>query len=267
MLSIKEDDEIDLNNGTVWDEFSAAQLYREQTLAYVRYTLGIETGACLLITNRIILNFASIGAALKAAYTLEQNERVHEEMRFFTDMSEREQQLWLPGAIPSVNDFWRYCLGSSAVTVCLALVEFGCEDMHLPAAFYHDKHVKRLMRCTNTIISDMNNLPLIKKEIQRDAINSLIPILYFHGRDIQMAVHEVVVFIEKEIKALDEAAESLEKRFEETKLRSQVREFVDECNHYTWGNLTWGLEMARHAVERVDGEIVMTLQTASDRTS
>lgn len=41
--------------------------------------------------------------------------------------------------------------------------------------------------------------------------------------------------------------------------KRQVRDFVDGCKHYTTGNLTWSLETDRYDVERVDGEIVMTL--------
>ena len=255
------DDEIDLNDGTMWDEFGAAQIYREQTLAYVRYTLGIDPFLSSQVTNRIILNFAPIGAALKAAYTLEQNKMVYEEMRFFMDMSEREQRLRLSGTIPSIEEFWHYRLGSSAVSVCLAFIEFSCEDMHLPSSFYKDEAVARILRCANTIISATNDLLSIKKEIKRDAIDSLIPIVYCRVGDIQVAVGAVVDFIEKEIRAMDDAAELLQKRYEnaDVDMRRQVAEFIDGCKHYTTGNLTWSLETGRYAVERVDGEIVMTL--------
>ena len=254
------DDEIDLNDGTMWDEFGAAQIYRGQTLAYVRYTLGIDS-ICPEVSNRIILNFAPIGAALKSTYTLEQNKMVYEEMRFFMDMSEREQRLRLSGTIPSIDEFWHYRLGSSAVTVCLALNEFSWENMSLPAEFYADEDVKSIIKYTNTIISATNDLLSIKKEIKRDAIDSLIPIIYYHVGDIQTAVDEVVVFVGEEIKALDAAAERLAQRYEEMDgdMKRQVKEFVDGCKHYTTGNLTWSLGTERYGVERVEGEIVMTL--------
>ncbi|KAL1594623.1 hypothetical protein SLS60_010384 [Paraconiothyrium brasiliense] len=254
------DDEIDLNDGHLWDEFSAAQLYREQTLSYVRYTLGIDASPPA-VTNRIILNFAPIGEACKQVYTLEQNKMVYEEMRFFMEMSEREQRLRLSGTIPSIDEFWHYRLGSSAVTVCLALNEFSWGNMHLPTDFYDDESVKGIIQYTNTIISATNDLLSIKKEIKRDAIDSLIPIIFHHVGDIQMAVDEVVAFIGAEIKNLDRAAEALFERYEgeEEELRRQVRDFVDGCKHYATGNLTWSLETDRYGVERVDGEIIMTL--------
>lgn len=61
--------EIDLSDGAMWDEFGAAQSYREQTIAYVRYSLGIDSERPD-VENPIILNFEPIGSAVKERYTL-----------------------------------------------------------------------------------------------------------------------------------------------------------------------------------------------------
>ena len=39
------------------------------------------------------------------------------------DMTEREQQLRMNGAVPSLKEYWEYRLGSSAVSVTLAVNE------------------------------------------------------------------------------------------------------------------------------------------------
>jgi len=254
------DDEIDLNDGTMWDEFGAAQVYRDETLAYVRYSLGIDE-SCPEVHNRIILNFEPIGAAVKKTYNLEQRKMVYEEMRFFMDMSEHEQRLRLSGTIPSIDEFWRYRIGSSAVSVCLSLNEFSWETMNLPLEFYNIEEVKSIIRYTNTIISATNDLLSIKKEIKRDAIDSLIPIIFYHVGDIQKAVQEVFAFITAEISHMDTAAASLARRYEvaDEDMRRQVKDFVDGCKHYATGNLTWSLETDRYGVDYVAGEIVMTL--------
>jgi hypothetical protein len=133
--------------------------------------------------------------------------------------------------------------------------------MSLPVEFYNDDDAKAICRYTNTIISATNDLLSIKKEIKRDAIDSLVPILFFHLEDIQMAVTEVVAFIAKEINNLDVAAASLFKRYEsaDEDMRRQVEQFVDGCKHYTTGNLTWSLATDRYGVDKVGNEIVMTL--------
>lgn len=61
--------EIDLSDGAMWDRYDAAESYRGQTIAYVRYSLGIDA-VQPIVTNRVILNFEVIGAALRASYSL-----------------------------------------------------------------------------------------------------------------------------------------------------------------------------------------------------
>ncbi|KAF2008694.1 terpenoid synthase [Aaosphaeria arxii CBS 175.79] len=257
------DDEIDLSDGTMWNEFGAAQSYREQTIAYVRYSLGIDVDKPS-IENRIILNFDPIGAAVRGRYTLEQRHMFLKEMEFFMEMSEREQILRLSGGIASMEEFWEYRLGSSAVTVCLALNEFSWDGMDLPLQFYADGDVRALFRHTNTIISAVNDLLSIKKEIKRDAIDSLIPIIYFRTNDIQTAVQQVVAFIENEIKDFDAAAASLIRKYldAEPAIQNHVHKFIDGCKYYSTGNLTWSLETDRYGVDHVEdrsGDIVMIL--------
>lgn len=65
----------------------------------------------------------------------EQRERISHEMEVFMETSEREQRLHLSGSIPSIEAFWDYRLGSSAVFVVLGVNEYvaleprSC-DMH-----------------------------------------------------------------------------------------------------------------------------------------
>jgi hypothetical protein len=257
------DDETDLNNGTMLNEFGAAKAYRDQTLAYVRYCLDIDCSkSSPEVTNRVILNFKPIGVAIMHAYTVEQRRTVYEQIRFLVDMSGQEQHFRLSGTIPSIEEFWRYRLGSSAVTVCIALIEFsGGEGMTLPVEFHNDVDVRSICTYTNKIISATNDLVSLKKEIKKDAIDSLVPILFFHLGDVQMAITEVIAFIATEIKNMDVAVASLSERYESTgdDLRRRVEHFVDGCKHYTTGNLTWSLASDRYGVDKVDGEIVMTL--------
>ena len=55
---------------------------------------------------------------------LEQRERFSREVETFMNASEREQRVRLSGGLPSVEEFWEYRLGSSAVGVCLAVNEY-----------------------------------------------------------------------------------------------------------------------------------------------
>jgi hypothetical protein len=253
------DDEIDLNDSTMWKEFGAAQVYRDQTLAYVRYTLGMDKD-CPEVYHRVIFNFAPIGAALKKHYTLDQREMVYEEIRFFMEMSEHEQRLRLSGTIPSIDEYWHYRLGSSAVNVCVVMNEF-CMGASLPLEFHSDSDMKDLVRYTNTIISATNDLVSVKKEVKRDAIESLVPITFFHVGDMQTAVREVVTFITTEMKNMEEAAASLIRRYEaaDGDKRRLLKDYIDCCKYYVTGNWAWSLKSDRYGINLIDGEIVINL--------
>ena len=44
-------------------------------------------------------------------------------MEIFMDMTEQEQRLRMRGGLPSIEEYWQYRLGSSAVSVTLAVNE------------------------------------------------------------------------------------------------------------------------------------------------
>lgn len=273
------DDKFDQSDGALYADPSAAQAYRNsvrvelhksgqsitnsnQTLTYMRYSLGIDNIALdPAITDLIILNFAPVGDALRKTYTRDQRQRVYDAMVFYINMTELEQDLQLSGAIPSVEEYWKYRPGTSAVFICIAFNEYAWEGMDLPAAFYDDTDVKQIQRCTNTLVAAVNDLLSLKKEMKRGAIHSLVPIYLHNVGDLQTAVEMVVSFIAGEIKAMDDAAQSLFERYEgvDEGLKKQVAQYVDGCKYYLTGNLTWSLETRRYGVERVDGQIVMTL--------
>lgn len=93
------------------------------------------------------------------------------------EMSEEEQRLRLSGTIPSVEGFWEYRLGSSAVCVTLAVNEYvnlirqavdtienakpaadgdsryAWGDMQLPRSIMEDTNMKLVWDRTNIIVS------------------------------------------------------------------------------------------------------------------
>lgn len=257
------DDEIDVSDGIMWNEFGAAQIYREQTIAYIRYSLGIDA-QCPNVQNHIILSFESIGSALREHYSLEKRHMFLKEMIFFMDMSEEEQRLRLSGSIASLDEFWRFRTGSSAVPVCLALNEFSWGGMNLPIEFHTDKDVRALLHHTNTLLAAINDLYSVKKEIKRDAIDSLIPIIFFQVHDIQTAVQQVVTLIENQIKAMDVVAELLSASYSnaDPAIQHQVSQFIDGCKQYVTGGVTWSLKTNRYGLSRFEdasGDVIMTL--------
>ena len=74
------------------------------------------------ISDLLFKTYGKVKQSVDVAFS-EQRERISYEMGIFMDMTEREQRWRMNGAIPSVEEYWDYRLGSSAVTVTLAVNE------------------------------------------------------------------------------------------------------------------------------------------------
>ena len=63
--------EIDMNNGSLWDNFELSNPYRNETRGYIRYCLGLTSHSNLesaKSVNATIQAFETIGTALRKAY-------------------------------------------------------------------------------------------------------------------------------------------------------------------------------------------------------
>lgn len=255
------DDEVDNSDSAIVDDVSAAQIYHDQTTAYVRWTLGLDATKPTGITSPVILCFTPIGEALKNAYDMGQRQRFFEAIEFYMTMVKHEQKLRLSGHIPTIEDFWYFRLGSSGVDLALNVHEYSCEGVRFPDEFWADEDVKKLFRFTNTNLSTVNDLLSVKKEIKDGGLDSLIPIYLYHIGDLTKATNDAVAYLTGEIKGQDETSASLIRRYEsaDEKTRQQVKEFVEACKYYCTGNLTWSLSTGRYGVEIVGNEIVIQL--------
>ncbi|MCJ1436765.1 hypothetical protein MMC27_006147 [Xylographa pallens] len=236
--------EIDLSTGSLWDDVDGAQNYRTETLDYVRLCLGLSYDRdwrSVKPSSPIIRGFEVIGKALRSAYDVEHRERFSQEMKVFVEMSEREQRVRLNGVLPSVEEFWGYRLGSSAVGVCLAALEFTYDDMQLPASIMHNADMELLWDQTNIIISTVNDLLSLKKEMACGSIQSLLPILYVKLGSIQAAVDQATKLLIASVRVFEEVAQRLvEPQGSSTaKSNPKIRAFIDGCRFYCTGNLSW----------------------------
>ena len=129
--------------------FEAMQSFRFRTSKYIRQSLGFASAEDKLSlgppeTNLLITSFGIVGEALMSSYTpgkdcniyftesrwqrltaqQEQRGRLLEHIEFFLKMSTTEQHVALGDSLPSLEEYLRRRMGTSAVRVCLALTEW-----------------------------------------------------------------------------------------------------------------------------------------------
>ncbi len=140
--------EIDMDNGSLWDNVELSDPYRGETREFVRYCLGLTSNSSVHAVkpvNATVRAFETVGIAIREAYNygqstpgslnlpfdkrdfdklvVDQRKRFMDHMEHFLDMSRREQILQLQGTLPSLEEYWSYRLGTSAVDVTTAVNE------------------------------------------------------------------------------------------------------------------------------------------------
>ena len=163
------------------------------------------------------------------------------ELAFFMQKSEVEQRLRLQSQMVTIEDFWDFRLGTSAVRVVLCFNEYSNESI-LPTHIMQDRDMAALWDLTNANICNVNDLLSVKKEVERGATESLIPILYATRQDAQAVADEVMTSVNRSIMDFDTVAAGMIDRLSEEEDPQLVRalvKFVEGCRYYCTGNLNW----------------------------
>lgn len=263
--------EIDTADGKFFDDVELATKYREDTLRFVKSRLGLPDSADTFTTgNQIIDSFADIGEALKKSCSVgmsvlskqppipsefdrlhsflqlilstEQRKRFVAELSYFIEKSKVEQSLRLAGHIISLEEFWAFRLGTSAVGFVLCLNEY-CNEIELPASIMQSPEMEQLWNLTNFNICMVNDLLSIRKEIEHGSAESLVPILYATRRNVQAVADELMNSIKITITDFDSTAAQLLKRRsgekEGTIDAKDIERFIEGCRYYCTGNVSW----------------------------
>jgi len=260
------DDEIDEPTGAFSTDFAGAQAYRERTLRFVGHCLGLNDTSssssgedkhegALRPQNEIVQSFDVIGAALRASYNWSQCQRFHDEMARFMAASEDEQAGRLTGHIPSLDEYWRFRLGTSAVYIGSAAGEYSISSCIPDTLMRSDAAMQAIWDETNVIISITNDLLSLRKEMQLDCIDSIVPLLFASTGDVQRAISEAVGSLRAARERFDKAAEELmARRYEDEEIRSQVEQFIEVQRSNCVGNLVWSLETLRYKMGELTSE-------------
>jgi hypothetical protein len=197
-------------------------------------------GDALRPQNEIVQSFDVIGSALRASYNRNQCQRFHDEMARFMAASEDEQAGRLTGHIPSLDEYWRFRLGTSAVYIGSAAGEYSISSRIPDTLMRSDAAMQAIWDETNVIISITNDLLSLRKEMQLDCIDSIVPLVFASTGDVQRAVSEAVGALRAARERFDAAAdELLARRYEDEEIRSQVDQFIEVQRSNCVGNLVW----------------------------
>lgn len=234
------DDEIDEPTGQYSEDFDGAQTYRERTLRFVGTCLGLlSVEPDLRPQNQIVQSFDVIGSALRVFYDVNQCQRFYDEIARFMVASEVEQRARLRGEIPTLGEYWKFRLGTSAVYIGSAVGEYSMSSQ-IPSEVMNCDSMQALWDETNVIISITNDLLSLRKEMKLGCIDSIVPLTFASTNDVQQAISESVASLRVSKERLDRAAAALLKgRDEEDEIHEQLQRFIQVQKSNCVGNLVW----------------------------
>ncbi|KAI4222973.1 MAG: hypothetical protein LQ349_007522 [Xanthoria aureola] len=161
------DDELDSAEfGSLVVDPTRATAYRAETLDFAEKCLVADRQPGTLGTpiNAIVESFKPVGEAISKSCSAHQVETFRKELRFFIEMTEVEQQVQMSKRLPSIDEYNQRRMGSSAVRVCLAVTEY-CYGNEIPPSVIEDEDMETIWNETNVIVSTMNDLLSLRKEI------------------------------------------------------------------------------------------------------
>ncbi|KAI0856987.1 terpenoid synthase [Xylaria cubensis] len=243
------DDETDsLEFSSLNGDMESASVFRNQTVEYIREIMNQDKhGRSSTITqNRIIRSFKPIGDAICSSSNKLQSQTFLEELIFFIKMCEEEQKVQMNGRFPSVEEYLQRRMGSSAVGVCLAITEYAT-GATLPEEIMRDDSMKILWHETNMIISTVNDILSVKKEIGQSQPDTLIPLLFAKFNSMQAAIDEAVLIVSNSIDRFQRAESDVLSRYAtcpniERVIQDHINAYKSACT----ANINWSLVSGRY---------------------
>ncbi|KAI1119885.1 terpenoid synthase [Nemania abortiva] len=247
------DDEIDsFEFSSLTGDLSSAKAFREGTMHYVRDQLTAKNpeNPEAVTNSRLISGFSPVGAALCKSYNNGQINKFLEELEFFIKMCEEEHRTQATGRLPTVEEYMQRRMGSSAVRLCLALSDYAT-GVAMPADIMSDDSMQIIWHETNIIISVMNDMLSIKKEIAQSQVDSLIPLLFLRFGSAQAALDEATHIASSSIKRLESAEKDILSRYSTAteEIQEQIRMHIKTCKLACTSNLNWSLISGRYKVQ------------------
>ncbi|RAL64505.1 hypothetical protein DID88_001980 [Monilinia fructigena] len=242
------DDELDSEIGKFSNDFDKGQDYRSDTRTYLYHCLSIgKVDPGDEPSNAIIRSFKVIGDAICEVYTEAQRQILLEELLFFMDCSEIEQRVRLSEKLPTVEEYWRCRMGTSAVGVTTAMNEFAIGSE--VSTMMINTSMKALWDYTNEIVWLVNDILSIKKELEQNTVDSLIPLLYIDAGSAQAAIDSAVASLHVVVNGFDKLANDLIDQYRSDEItQAALQRFLDACRHNCTGNLNWSLQTQRYGI-------------------
>lgn len=123
----------------------------------------------------------------------------------------------------------------------------------------YDKDTVRLREAANCIVSVMNDVFSLRRELMFPFYNNAVAVLYHEHQDLQKALDETYKIVVDSIADMNASFESLVRRYPDR--RADLELYVKGARTMCWGNMEWSRRITRYrlGVNTFDGTTEITI--------
>ncbi|KAK4034594.1 isoprenoid synthase domain-containing protein [Parachaetomium inaequale] len=190
----------------------AAEEYCRQSVAFVRYSLGLgEAGIPEpKAPTKVCESFAEVGRRVGEYCGLEDRRVLFGHLREYMEACVTEHRWRLSGKVPSVEEFYSWRLRTSSVDVMLDLCRI-LNRIELPGWILESRELAAMGFGVNTLLILINELFSLKKELKDSAFGNLMPItMLASNSSLESATQGVIRDISNCIRDFDNDASAIQ---------------------------------------------------------
>ncbi|EPS43319.1 hypothetical protein H072_2687 [Dactylellina haptotyla CBS 200.50] len=256
------DNEIDSPEfSNISSDLDAGEGFRERTIEHMRKYLAEELPERGVRSEQVemaIASFNPVGEAVGFRLSRLQRKLFLEENIRFVRATGDEQRMELGGRAPSIDDYMQIRMGTSGVAALSALTEYMMQ-VDLGDEIRNDPDIQSIYKENNSIISLVNDIFSLRKELAFPFYCNAVAVLYHEHRSLQTAVDETYRLVATSVLNLEVAAERLFQKYPDR--RNDLEGFVYAAKTMCTGNITWSRMTRRYklGIDRFDGTTSITL--------
>ncbi|KAK1954554.1 terpene synthase family protein [Colletotrichum sublineola] len=155
------------------------------------------------------------------------------------------------GRVPTLEEYLGYREASSCIMQVAVNLEFA-NGISLPEEIMESEEMRELYRAAVAVVWIINDIVSLRKEIKEGFVENLV-VLLSDGK-VQKGIDGAVARLEREIAAVNEAAEAAEKRFASTPHKDNISLLARNCKNMCMSNWLWSMKTPRYCLWDVKRE-------------
>lgn len=235
------DDEVDSDEGALAGDFQKAEEWRKETQQVLDKFLDLLSSETAAVGSDPLHDvLATVGEDLQQHCEPRDRRHIRNEVAIFIRKCAVEQAVRLKGIVPNFSSYMDMRIGTVAGGTLCSLINFShSKTTMLPDGIAN--FCERLYHEVNVLLSLMNDLLSLKKELRTGTVINAVATLMTEDNDLDSVVAEIIAKMKESVKSFDRDAGFLQRARLPDDLKTPIKRCIDGCRSIVTGTLvfTW----------------------------